>query len=408
MPPRTVLPVILLTLPMASMPLWPSFMTFTGQTPPGVSIVPTPLAVVDFSLCIIASFVAFALLARDRALAAPLTRPVLAYIGSWVLASVFGLDPVTGLWMTLGLAMGIVCITAVNAWYGLPRVATAMFAALLATGTFVSLLGIAMVVLRKPTLLYAMVLGRATSTFIVPGEFAGYLLLLIATAAGIAAVTTSRFLRGLAVLAILSGSVALVLSYSRAGWLGAAAGAAFYVVIRLHEKFRGGYRSILAAAAGTVGVVAVGIAALLNGHHNPSEEFVRLPIWVSGLRMVELFPLTGVGPGAYYYAYPLVRPLSSLPTSFHAHNLLLTSFAETGVIGFAALLAVWWVFVRTARAELRRAAPAHRTLALAIMAGLLATWTQGLFDFVQVLVLGCWLPFMSLALAAARYGLAEQ
>jgi O-antigen ligase len=407
MRPHTALPVILLAVPMASMPLWPAFMTFTGQTPPGVSIVPTPLAIADLAFCIIASFVAIVLLARDRALVAPLTRPLLAYVGSWVLAAALGLDPITGLWMTLGLAMGIVFATAINAWYGLPRVAGAIFAALLASGTFVSLLGIAMVVLRKPALLYAMVLGRATSTFIVPGEFAGYLLLLIATALGIAAVTTSRFLRVLAVLAILSGSLALVLSYSRAGWLGAAVGAAFYIGIRLHEKLWNGYRSILAAAAGTGGVVAVGVAALLNGHHNPSEEFVRLPIWVSGLRTVELFPLTGIGPGAYYYAYPLVRPLLSLPTSFHAHNLLLTSFAETGLVGFAALIALWWMFVRTARAELRGAAPTHRTLALAIMAGLLATWTQGVFDFVQVLVLGCWLPFMSLALATARRGLAE-
>lgn len=404
---RTTLPAILLTVPIASMPVWPAFMTMTGLTPPGVSIVPTPIVFADLAFCIVGSLVAVALLARERALAAPLSRPILAYVGSWVLASVLGLAPITGLLMTLALALGMVFTSAINAWYGLPRVAGAMYATLLASGTLVSLLGIVMVVLRRPTLLYAMVLGRATSTFIVPGEFAGYLLLLIATALGIAAVTKSFLLRGLAVLTILSGGVALVLSYSRAGWLGAAVGAAFYIGIRLREKLRDRKRSILAAVVGAGGIIAIGVVALFNGHHNLSEDFVRLPIWVSGLRAIELFPLTGVGPGAYYYAYPLLRPLLSLPTAFHAHNLLLTSFAETGLIGFAALIALWWIFVRTAQAELRGAAPANRTLALAIMAGLVATWTQGLFDFVQVLVLGCWLPFMALVLAAARRGSVE-
>ena len=405
---RTALPAILLTLPIASMPVWPAYMTMSGITPPGVSIVPSPIVFADFALCIVFAAVAVALLAPDRALAAPLSRPILAYVGSWILASVLGLDPMVGLLMTIGPALGLVFTAAINAWYGLPRVAVAMYATLLASGTLVSLLGIGMVVLRRPALLYAMVLGRATSTFVVPGEFAGYLLLLIATALGIAAITTSVPLRWLAVLTILSGGVAFVLSYSRAGWLGAAVGAAFYAGIWLREKPRDRKRSILVAALGTGGLIAIGVGALFIGHHNLSEDFVRLPIWVSGVRTIELFPLTGVGPGAYHFSYPLVRPLVSLPTSFHAHNLLLTAFAETGLIGFAALVALWWTFVRTAKAELRNAAPAHRTLALAIMAGLVATWTQGLFDFVQVLVLGCWLPFMALALASARHGLVER
>ena len=50
---------------------------------------------------------------------------------------------------------------------------------------------------------------------------------------------------------------------------------------------------------------------------------------------------------------------------------------------------------------------ARRTLALAIVAGFVATWAQGTLDFIQVVILGCWIPFMAVALGAAQYGLGE-
>jgi len=41
-----------------------------------------------------------------------------------------------------------------------------------------------------------------------------------------------------------------------------------------------------------------------------------------------------------------------------------------------------------------------------LTAGFIATLVQGSVDFVQVVILACWLPCMALALAAARHGAA--
>ena len=245
-----------------------------------------------------------------------------------------------------------------------------------------------------------MVHGRATSTFVVPGEFAGYLLLLIFTALGVARVTSSSPLRTLAIVALLAALAALAATYSRAGWLGAIAGAAFLLRRRAARD--------LLLALSLLTPLAV---SAFNAHHNPSEDFARLPIWTAGLRAIGMFPLTGVGPGSFRHVYPLLRPTSSETSAFHAHNVLLTAFAETGVLGVVALLALWHRFARLLSAEIANGEPQdadaakRRTLALTIAAGLVATWAQGMFDFVQVLVLGCWLPFLAFTLQAARYGI---
>ncbi|HEY0797610.1 MAG TPA: O-antigen ligase family protein [Candidatus Baltobacteraceae bacterium] len=400
--------VALFVLAIASIPVWPAFISFAALTPPGVSLIPLPLAAVDLLLCAIAAAVAVCLLWRERAGASALLMPSLLYLATWILAALLGFDPLTGLLMAIAPALGIVFAASIAAWYARPGAALATYVTLLVTGTLVCVLGIVLDALHRPAALYALVHGRATATFVVPGEFAGYLLLLIAAAAGVALVTRSVRLRVLAIVTLTVALAALFLTYSRAGWLGAAVGGALFCYAMLVPPGSGRRRAALTGLGlGTALVVGIACIAVYEGHHNPSEDFARLSIWQAGIAAITLFPLTGVGPGAFRHVYPLLRPLSGEPFAFHVHNLLLTAFAETGAVGVAALLFLWWGFARALRTALRGALPAQRTFALALACGLVATWAQGTLDFVQIIVLGCWLPFMGLTLAAARSGLPE-
>jgi O-antigen ligase len=399
---------VLFAFAVASIPVWPSFIAFAALSPPGVSIVPPAFAALDLALCVLAALGATLLLLRERVAVPPLLAPIALYLVSWILASLLGLDPLTGLLMVMGPALGTIFYASIASWYARAHVARTLYLTFLLTGTLVSILGIVLDLLRRPAALYTLVHGRATATFVVPGEFAGYLLLLIFTALGVALITTSRALRWLALCALISGGTALVLTYSRAGWLGAAVGAAFFLYT-VGVRFVPGRRRLALAGSLLGAALALGIAAIAvyEGHHNPSEDFARLSIWQAGLRAIELFPLTGVGPGAFRHVYPLLRPLSGEPFAFHVHSQFLTAFAETGIVGFCAFLFLWWRFVAVLQAALRDAPARNRILALAIAAGLVATWAQGLLDFVQILVLGCWLPFMALTIAAAQSGLPE-
>jgi putative inorganic carbon (HCO3(-)) transporter len=147
---------------------------------------------------------------------------------------------------------------------------------------------------------------------------------------------------------------------------------------------------------------------VFNAHHNPAENYTRLSIWQAGIEIVRRFPLTGVGPFDFARIYPLVRLPDGDLTAFHAHSFLLTIFAEMGAVGVLAVLWAWWRFAVALNERLRAARPAHATLALAVAAGLVGTWVQGLIDTVSVVLFGLWLPSMALALATAQYGLGEE
>jgi O-antigen ligase len=393
--------VALLAFAFCAFPAYPAFITLSSVSPPGVSLIPRDVAIALLCICIVGALVFVAEALRTRP-ALPVTFwPICAYIGGWLLAALLGFDPATGLLFVADGLLVLVFHVAIARFYPDPRAASAMIVAFLASGTFVSLLGLLMLVVRRPAIIYAVGHGRAISTFVVPGEFAGYLLFLIPTAAGVALASRRPWLRMLGLAAALVGVVALAATYSRAGWLGFAVGVAFFIFMQRRS-------ALLGAALGAVLVVGLITISVYNGHHNPSEYFTRLSIWRTGLRAVQLFPLTGVGPGAFRHVYPALRPPDGEATAFHAHNYLLNSFAETGAVGMATLIAMWWTFGSAMRRALQRAAGARRTIGLAILSGFVATWAQSGLDFIQVVILGCWIPFMALALSVTEYGLCEQ
>jgi O-antigen ligase len=391
---------VLLAFGFAALPLYPSFISLSSVSPPGVSLVPLPLAVVLLVACVVGALLLVRATVRAGGPLPELFWPIVAYIGGWFVAAILGFDPGTGLLFVVDGALVLAFHCAIARFYSDRAAATAMYAALLASGALVSILGIALVLLKRPVLLYAIAHGRATATFIVPGEFAGYLLMLVPTAIGVALVSRRRWLGALAWTSAAVGLAALVATYSRAGLLGLVAGGLFAAAV--------GRRTRVAALIGTVALAAVAIAAFAyDAHHNPADDFTRLSIWRTGARVVELFGLTGVGPGAFRHVYPLLAPPNGEPSAFHAHSYLLTSAAETGLVGMATLAFLWWRFGRAFARALAAAPRSARILGVAFASAFVATWVQGTVDFIQVVILGCWIPFMALALGAASRGLVE-
>jgi putative inorganic carbon (HCO3(-)) transporter len=377
------------------LPLFPSFITLTGATIPGVSVVPRALAIALVGFLVAIACVTLPVIARSPG-PQPMIRPLLLWAGAAILAAVAGFAPAAGLLFIALFALGILWHASVMRFYPLPGAARTMYAAFFLSGTLASIAAIVMVMLRQPADQYVIGHGRAIGTFVLPGELAGYLVIFLPIAFALARVSSDRRLRMLAWSAVAVGMAALLLTFSRAGWVGAAAAAAFYAL------FAAGARRRLAAAILIGGFGAVML--VFNVHHNPSENFTRIPIWQAAIAIARRFPLTGVGPFDFARVYPLVRVPGGDPQAFHAHSFLLTMLAETGIVGVAAALAAWWVFVLALRSRLASASPRAAAISLAVAAGLAGSWVQGLIDTVSVVIFGLWLPSMALALAAAEYG----
>ena len=382
----------------APLPLYPAFISLTSVAYPGVSIVPRPVTLAMLGLIVILIAYSSALLCVFRKSGSqPLLLPMLASFVIALLASVAGFDPLRGLLFVCIFGSSILWHCAVLRFYGEDDVSNAIFWSYLGTGTLAAAAAVAMVVTRMPASLYVLQHGRATGTFVLPGELAAYLVALLPIAYALTRVGTTRAMRALAWTALTVGLTALVLTYSRAGWMGAAAAAAF-----LSAALSRGLRYGRTAAVVAIAVGAIAVLALFNSHHDPSEDYTRLGIWQAALQIIDRFPLTGVGPFDFAKLYPLVRGPDADAMAFHAHSLYLTFFAEGGILLLAAFAWIGWRFVAELRVRLSRAQPAKAVLALAVTAGLVGIAVQGLIDTMSIAIFGLLLPTMGLALAAAR------
>lgn len=379
------------------LPLFPAFITLTGVSVPGLSVVPRVVVFALIAAIVLLAAYAIAMLLRyPQPGGQPVLLPLAAWIGASAISAIAGFQPERGAFF-LGLAaMGVVWHCAVVRFYREPGVPAAIAGSYLATGTLAALAAIAMTVLRTPPALYAVAHGRATGTFVLPGELAGYLVVLLPFAVTAAWLTRSGRLRTLGWIATIVGLVALAMTYSRAGWIGGAAAAAFLALAAGRRLRRN------AVVVATIAAVA-GIALLLffNAHHDPSEDYTRIAIWKAAVTIVDRYPLTGAGP----FDFPLVYRLVHLPDAdaiaFHAHDLYLTLFAELGVLGLGTFLWAAGAFVAALRRRLGAASPRARILALALTAGLVGVAVQGLVDTVSIVIFGLWMPTMGLALAVA-------
>jgi len=380
-------------------PLFPPFITLTAVSIPGTSLVPPAFAIALLAMMAAIAVYAGLMLMRRPIERPPTMLPLLGWLCAALVSAVLGFNPAGGLLFIGIFGLGVVWHLALLRYYTYPGVNRAIFWSYLVSGGLAALAAIVMVIARVPADQYTIGHGRAIGTFILPGELAGYLIIFLPIAFAVARVTSDAALRATAWCATALGLAALALTFSRAGWMGFAAAIAF-----------------LAFAGGSVRrryaplILLAGLAAVLlvfNAHHNPAENYTRLSIWQAAVEIVRRFPLTGVGPFDFARIYPLVRLPDGDLTAFHAHSFLLTIFAELGITGVIAVLWAWWRFGVALRDRLARATPAHTLLALAIAAGLVGTWVQGLIDTVSVVIFGLWLPSMALALAVAEHGLGE-
>src|SRR5579884_2191565 len=388
-----------LAIPYVVLPLFPAFIALTAVTIPGVSLIPRAVTIALLALMALLALYAITMLLREPVKRPPTMRPLLGWLAAMFLAGVLGFDPRAGMLFIGIFGLGMLWHFTLLRYYAQPGVSRAMFWSYVVSGGLASLAAIAMVVTRLPANQYAIGHGRAIGTFILPGELAGYLIVFLPIAFVLARSANDRALRIAASIALGAGAVAFLLTFSRAGWMGLAAAIAFFGFAS--GQLRRRYATL---------VLAGGLAAVLvvfNAHHNPAENFTRLSIWQAGIEIARRYPLTGVGPFDFARIYPLVRLPDGDAQAFHAHSFLLTIFAETGIVGVLAVLWAWWRFGDALRERLATAPRAHAAIALAVAAGLVGTWVQGLIDTVSVVIFGLWLPSMALALATAAHGLGE-
>jgi O-antigen ligase len=197
--------------------------------------------------------------------------------------------------------------------------------------------------------------------------------------------------------------LALILTFSTGGWLGALAGGLVVIAALSHRRLA----VRVGGAAGLLLVLVSGlaIAGILPERLNPLRQTggFRLDLWQSSLEMIRDHPLLGVGLDNFAYLYQQVylrEGAAAEPNLSHPHNWLLHIWLELGLLG---LIAFAWLLVRFWRnARQALTSPTTRWLAAGALGSLADLLVHGSIDNSYFLVdLAC-LFWLALALVDER------
>ena len=286
--------------------------------------------------------------------------PVLSFVAVGALSTL--VSPVDGTYRSWVADRPVFLLVLVPAVFALSRdperLMRRVLLAVLATGTFVAILGIAqrpdgfdlnhLLGVRKIPLRIDSPDGHgfaAIGTFNSRLTFAAVESGVIVLAAALGVSRLSLQVRVAAALATLLIAFGLGASFARASWIGVFLGMA--VLLPMLGRRAPALILGIAVAVGGVSVLVPSVRARALSSLEKSSNTDRLFIWSRATEVIADYPVQGVG----VYAFPTVAapyydrfdPL--FPMHTWAHDMPLTLLAETGVAG---LLTWIWMFVAMA------------------------------------------------------------
>jgi putative inorganic carbon (HCO3(-)) transporter len=216
--------------------------------------------------------------------------------------------------------------------------------------------------------------NRVGGAFGSPNSAGGFFSLLLVIAVALLVTPVKPYQKWIAMLALLLGSGALVLTLSRGGWLVSLVSVGLFCGLAWRRGWISWKWLMLMGLAGALllGVSYTKIMGRLETDDRGAAES-RIPLMENALHIIEDNPILGVGANNYanmLEQYPVT--LMEGEWRYTVHNKYLLVWAETGIVGLAAYLGFLGSALRHGwrgwRAGVRALSPA----ALALFCGLIA------------------------------------
>jgi len=246
--------------------------------------------------------------------------------------------------------------------------------------------------------------GRIWSTLGNPNYLGAFLIMVFPLGLGRLLLTKSRLSRLVLIGGLGSFFICLLLTLSRAAWLGFAGSLVLFVAM-----LRKSLSKRLLRLSGLLLIFLLLIVSLLFSYMEKGKSlddlkvFVRISSivnladpgilarvssWESSLQMVQKHPLLGTGLDTYYLVFPSYRKLSYLYssgkdiTAGYAHNEFFQAVTTAGLLGLVAYLWFWFAFFYVGWKKCRSFTQWEEKIIIAsILASGLALLIQNQFSF---------------------------
>lgn len=251
--------------------------------------------------------------------------------------------------------------------------------------------------IANPAILAKFTKGRVYGTLVYPNALAGIILLLFPAAIAIAFNDTKQLkslVRGAVIaLTVGLGTIAFIFTGSKLGWL-VALGLGGLLLFRLNWPTRLKWTALVVVLAAGLGIFAV------RFHHyfaaGATSAGARFDYWRAAAQTAHDYPLLGTGPGTFQKPYAQLKSPDAEMARL-THNDYLEQFSDSGAVGGLAYLA-WIGFALTTIG--RRIWARGDYLSVAVFAGLLAWFGQGLGEFSLYIPALAWTAFTLLGCLA--------
>ena len=211
--------------------------------------------------------------------------------------------------------------------------------------------------------------GRVYSTLENPNNYAEFIVLTFPVSLVFCTGIVDRRWRTICTASLVIPVAALLMTYSRSGWVSFALAAV--VFIALWDKRLLPLIVVAAVLALPILPESIFNRILTIGNTADSSNRYRLYIWSSVLQMLRDYGLTGIGlgPGNFIPLYAnYSSPLASV--AYHSHMVYLEVWLEMGVLGIVSFLGMYLGIIRRGIRALGKADPMLRRVLIACVSSL--------------------------------------
>ena len=249
--------------------------------------------------------------------------------------------------------------------------------------------------------------GRVYSTLENPNNYAEFIVLTFPVSLIFCTGIVDRRWKTICTASLAVPIVALLMTYSRSGWVSFALAAV--VFIALWDKRYLPLVIVAAFAALPILPDSIFNRILTIGNTADSSNRYRLYIWSSVLQMLRDYGLTGIGLGPGNFI-PLYAKYSTMEASvaYHSHMLYLEVWLEMGILGIVSFLGMYLGLIRRSVHALRHADPMVKNVLIACVSSLAGVSFVGAAEYIWFYPRVMFAFFILIGITLAAVKLAEE